>query len=51
MGISVTLDEVLHEKRITLTDLAERIDIPLANLSILKTGTARALRVSTLEAI
>jgi putative transcriptional regulator len=51
MGISVTLDEVLHEKRITLTDLAERIDITLANLSILKTGKARAIRFSTLEAI
>ena len=51
MGISVTLDEVLHEKRITLTDLAERIDINLANLSILKTGKARAIRFSTLEAI
>jgi putative transcriptional regulator len=51
MGISVTLDEVLHEKRMTLTDLAERIDITLANLSILKTGKARAIRFSTLEAI
>jgi len=51
MGISVTLDEVLHQKRMTLTDLAERVDITLANLSILKTGKARAIRFSTLEAI
>ena len=51
MGISVTLDDVLHERRMSLTELAERIDITLANLSILKTGKARAIRFSTLEAI
>ena len=51
MAITVKLDEVLHERRMTLTELAERIDITLANLSILKTGKARAIRFSTLEAI
>ena len=51
MAIAVKLDELLHERRMTLTDLAERIDITLANLSILKTGKARAIRFSTLEAI
>ena len=51
MGIAVKLDDVLHERRMTLTELAERIDITLANLSILKTGKARAIRFSTLEAI
>jgi putative transcriptional regulator len=51
MAILITLDEVLHDRRMTLTDLAERIDITLANLSILKTGKARAIRFSTLEAI
>jgi putative transcriptional regulator len=51
MSITVKLDEVLHERRMTLTELAERIDITLANLSILKTGKARAIRFSTLEAI
>jgi putative transcriptional regulator len=51
MGIIVRLDELLHQRRMTLTELAERIDITLANLSILKTGKARAIRFSTLEAI
>jgi putative transcriptional regulator len=51
MPIVVTLDEVLHDRRMTLTDLADRIGITLANLSILKTGKARAIRFSTLEAI
>ena len=51
MAILVRLDELLHERRMTLTELAERIDITLANLSILKTGKARAIRFSTLEAI
>jgi len=49
--IAVKLDDLLHERRMTLTELAERIDITLANLSILKTGKARAIRFSTLEAI
>ena len=51
MTIAVKLDDLLHQKRMTLTELAERIDITLANLSILKTGKARAIRFSTLEAI
>ena len=51
MAIVVQLDELLHQRRMTLTELAERIDITLANLSILKTGKAKAIRFSTLEAI
>jgi len=51
VAIAVKLDELLHERRMTLTELAEKIDITLANLSILKTGKARAIRFSTLEAI
>jgi putative transcriptional regulator len=51
MAILVKLDDMLHERRMTLTDLADRIGITIANLSILKTGKARAIRFSTLEAI
>jgi len=51
MPILVRLDDRLHERRMSLTQLAEAIDITLANLSILKTGKARAIRFSTLEAI
>ena len=51
MPIVVKLDDLLHERRMTLTELAERIGLTLANLSILKTGKARAIRFSTLEAI
>ncbi|TMQ04230.1 MAG: helix-turn-helix transcriptional regulator [Deltaproteobacteria bacterium] len=51
MAIRVKLDDLLHDRRMTLTELAERIDITLPNLSILKTGKARAIRFSTLEAI
>lgn len=51
MAIIVKLDELLHDRRMTLTELADRIDITLANLSILKTGKARAVRFSTLESI
>ncbi len=51
MPIIVKLDEILYERRMTLTELSERIGITLANLSILKTGKARAIRFSTLEAI
>jgi putative transcriptional regulator len=51
MAIVVQLDELLHARRMTLTELASRIDITVANLSILKTGKARAIRFSTLEAI
>ena len=51
MAILIKLDELLHQRRMTLTELAEQVDITLANLSILKTGKARAIRFSTLEAI
>ncbi len=51
MAITVKLDDLLHDNRMTLTELAERVDITLANLSILKTGKAKAMRFSTLEAI
>ena len=51
MAILVKLDDLLHDRRMTLTELAQRVDIMLANLSILKTGKARAIRFSTLEAI
>ena len=51
MAIAVKLDELLYQRRMTLTELAERVDITLANLSILKTGKAKAIRFSTLEAI
>ncbi len=51
MAILVKLDDLLHQRRMTLTELAQRVDITLANLSILKTGKARAIRFSTLEAI
>ena len=51
MPILVKLDDVLHARRMTLTELAGRIGITLANLSILKTGKARAIRFSTLDAI
>ncbi|MEJ2411019.1 MAG: helix-turn-helix transcriptional regulator [Novosphingobium sp.] len=49
--IVVKLDDLLYARRMTLTELAERIGITLANLSILKTGKAKAIRFSTLEAI
>jgi putative transcriptional regulator len=51
MPVFVKLDDLLYARRMTLTQLAERIDITLANLSILKTGKAKAIRFSTLEAI
>jgi putative transcriptional regulator len=51
MPIIVKLDDMLHARRMTLTELSERIGITLANLSVLKTGKARAVRFSTLEAI
>ncbi|MDE1148611.1 MAG: helix-turn-helix transcriptional regulator [Azospirillaceae bacterium] len=51
MPIIVTLDAALERKGMTLTQLSEAIDITLANLSILKTGKAKAVRFSTLEAI
>ena len=51
MAIGVRLDDLLHDRRMTLTELADRVGMTLANLSILKTGKARAIRFSTLEAI
>ena len=50
-SIVVKLDDLLHARRMTLTELSERVGLTLANLSILKTGKARAIRFSTLEAI
>ena len=50
-AIMVKLDDLLHERRMTLTELAERVGLTLANLSILKTGKAKAVRFSTLEAL
>lgn len=50
-NIMVKLDDLLHERRMTLTELAERVGLTLANLSILKTGKAKAIRFSTLAAI
>ena len=51
MAIAVKLDDLLRDRQMTLTELADRVDLTLANLSILKTGKARAVRFSTLEAI
>ncbi len=51
MAITVKLDDLLHARRMTLTELAERVGITLANLSVLKTGKARAMRFTTLEAL
>lgn len=51
MAIHVSLDRVLLKRGITLTELAERVGITLANLSVLKTNKARAIRFSTLDAL
>jgi putative transcriptional regulator len=51
MAIQVTLDRLLERRGLTLTEASERIGITLANLSILKTNKARAIRFSTLEAL
>ena len=51
MPISIHLDAMLEKRGMTLTELSERVDITLANLSILKTGKAKAIRFSTLAAI
>lgn len=51
MTIQVTLDRMIEQRGVTLTELSERIGITLANLSILKTNKARAIRFSTLEAL
>ena len=50
-GITVRLDELLEQRGITLTELAQRVDITVVNLSILKNGRARAVRFSTLSAL
>lgn len=51
MSIQVTLDRLLERRGLTLTEVSDRIGITLANLSILKTNKARAIRFSTLEAL
>ncbi len=51
MGIAVKLDRMLLERGMSLTELSERVGVTIANLSILKTGKAKAIRFSTLEAI
>jgi len=51
MAIIIRLDVALAQRKMSLTELAEAVDITLANLSILKTGKAKAIRLSTLEAI
>ncbi|MGH3982501.1 MAG: helix-turn-helix domain-containing protein [Pseudonocardiaceae bacterium] len=51
MPVVVTLDKVLADRGMTLTELSQRIGLTLANLSVLKNGRARAIRFSTLEAI
>ncbi|HEX8232100.1 MAG TPA: helix-turn-helix transcriptional regulator [Caulobacteraceae bacterium] len=51
MAILVKLDDVLYARRMTLTELAGKVGITLANLSILKTGKAKGVRFATLEAI
>jgi putative transcriptional regulator len=51
MPIKLNLDRVMSERGISLTQLADRIGITLANLSILKTNKARAIRFTTLEAL
>jgi putative transcriptional regulator len=51
MAIEIHLDRMLLERRMTLTELAERVGITVPNLSILKTGKAKAVRLSTLDAV
>ena len=51
MAIRVDLDKRLYDRRMSLTELADRVGVTIANLSILKTGKARAIRFSTLEAL
>lgn len=51
MGIRINLDVMMARRKISLTELADKVGITMANLSILKTGKARAIRFSTLEAI
>ena len=51
MAIIINLDMMLAKRKMTLSELSERVDISIVNLSILKTGKARAVRLSTLDAI
>ncbi|MPR34915.1 helix-turn-helix domain-containing protein [Salmonirosea aquatica] len=51
MPIVVNVDVMMARRKMSLTELAEKVDITMANLSILKTGKAKAIRFSTLEAI
>ena len=51
MPISIQLDRILLKRRMSLTELADRVGVTIANLSILKTGKARAVRFSTLAAL
>ncbi len=51
MPIQVNLDQIMLDRKVNLTELAARVDLTLANLSILKTNKARAIRFSTLEAL
>ncbi|MBV7260314.1 helix-turn-helix domain-containing protein [Erythrobacter crassostreae] len=51
MGIKVNLDEMLHQRRMTLTELSGRVGISLTNLSILKNGRSKGIRFSTLSSI
>lgn len=51
MAIIVNLDVMLARRKMTLSELSERVDISIVNLSVLKTGKAKAVRFSTLESI
>ena len=51
MAIIINLDMMLAKRKMSLSELSERVDISIVNLSILKTGKARAIRLSTLDAI
>lgn len=51
MAIIVNLDVMLARRKMSLTELSEKVDVTISNLSILKTGKAKAIRFSTLEAI
>ena len=51
MGITINLDHILLDRKMTLTELSERVGVTIANLSVLKTNKAKAIRFSTLEAL
>jgi putative transcriptional regulator len=51
MAVRVLLDRILLERRMSLTELADRVGLTVANLSILKTGKARAIRFTTLDSL